>query len=189
MVAVLLRIHIENWGVGPSNGVGGSEPFEQLFQRWQPDVVGLCRRLLGHGGDAEDAAQDAFLRAWLARDDYSPVRPFWPWLATITRRLCIDRRRRLTRETGPVIVDLDGIEGTTELVLEAGADLRIVFQAIDELRPAERQALVLREVEGWSYQQIAAFEGVTIESVRGSLKRARASLRRSVRYDDVFDSV
>lgn len=68
--------------------------FERLYRRWRPEVLSLCRRLLGRPDDAEDAAQEAFLRAWVARDRFLPVMPFWPWLATIAHRLCVDERRR-----------------------------------------------------------------------------------------------
>jgi RNA polymerase sigma-70 factor (ECF subfamily) len=173
---------------------GAEESFEELFQRWRPDVVTLCRRLLGRVGDAEDAAQEALLRAWMAREHYSPVRPFWPWLATITRRLCIDQRRRFAREqAGGALLDAEqvdaGIDVAPERVVELAEDLQIVFRAIDSLHPVQRRALVRREVDGWSYQRIASAEGVTVEAVRGSLKRARATVRQSVLHEAVFDSV
>ncbi|HEX2039383.1 MAG TPA: sigma-70 family RNA polymerase sigma factor [Acidimicrobiales bacterium] len=170
---------------GESGPIAGPDGFTELYLRWRPDVVTLCGRLLGRHADAEDAAQDAFLRAWLARDQYSSTKPFWPWLSTITRRLCIDRRRRQAPD--PVeTADLEGdiIVTTPELSVVAGEELQAVLSALTDLRAAERRALVLREFAGWSYQQIATVDGVTVESVRASIKRARANLRRAVLSSD-----
>ena len=174
-------------GVEAGDRLEGAEEFEQLYRLWRADVVSLCRRLLGRVSDAEDAAQEAFIRAWLARDQYSSTQPYWPWLATIARRLCVDWQRRLTRESAETdTLDVEIVQITPERVVVAAADLEIVFEAIDDLRGCDRRALVLREFGGLSYQRIAAVEGVTVEAVRGSLKRARATLRKSVLHDDVF---
>lgn len=162
----------------------GTDEFEQLYRHWRSDVVSLCRRLLGRVGDAEDAAQEAFLRAWLARDQYSSTQPYWPWLATIARRLCVDWQRRFARESVDAdTLDVEIVHLTPERVVVAAADLEIVFEAIDGLRGRDRRALLLRELGGWSYQRIADVQGVTVEAVRGSLKRARATLRKSVLHD------
>lgn len=158
------------------------EAFDQLYRLWRPDVAALCRRLLGSAEDAEDAAQEAFLRVWSARHEYSPVRPFWPWVSTIARRLCVDERRRLTRENVEPDADpetaFDATEPVPERVVVAGDELRILSRMLDELRPFERRILVRRQLHGWSYPQIAVDEDVTVEAVRGSLKRTRASLRQ-----------
>jgi RNA polymerase sigma-70 factor (ECF subfamily) len=187
-MAVLVRLYLGS--ASPETGADGSESFDGLYRRWRGDVVALCRKLLIEQSDAEDAAQEAFLRAWLARDRYSPARPFWPWLSTIARRVCVDRRRRSMREEArqaALASDGEPLERPLEHVFELGEDLKLVFRAIDGLRPAERRALVLREIYGWSYQQIATVEGVTVDAIRGSLKRARASLRRSAGYAGVLD--
>lgn len=155
--------------------------FEQLYRRWWPDVVSLCRKLLGRSDEAEDAAQEAFLRAWVARDRYSSAMPFWPWLATIARRLCVDRRRRTSAV--PVRDPLLVTEAGPERAVVGGDDLRAVLEVLDAMRPRERHVLVRRELDGWSYGRIAAVEGVSVEAVRGSLKRARACLRGSLVID------
>jgi RNA polymerase sigma-70 factor, ECF subfamily len=172
--------------VSASPWTEGTE-FERLYRRWWPEAVSLCGRLLGRADEAEDAAQEAFLRAWVARERYSSAMPFWPWLATIARRLCLDRRRRTAAEPFAelfVVADL-----TPEHVVVSGDEMRSFGRVVGRLRPAQRRALVHRELDGWSYGRIAAVEGVTVEAVRGSLKRARASLRRSVLEGDTAGSV
>jgi RNA polymerase sigma-70 factor (ECF subfamily) len=169
---------------------GPTDDFDELYQQWWGDVVALCRRLLGRVSDAEDAAQEAFLRAWLARDQYSSAQPYWPWLATIARRLCIDWQRRLAREpSSPDIGEPDVVLITPERAVLAGEELETAFEVMDALCGRDRRALVLRELGGWSYRRIAEVEGMSVEAVRGALKRARATLRRSALHHDVFGSV
>lgn len=158
------------------------ESFEELYRRHYPQLVALCRRQLGGRGDAEATAQEAFVRAWTSRERFAADRPFWPWLATIARRLCSDTRRRAARESTQVHVtaamcDRHPIE--PDEVLEAQEECHSALRALYRLKPSEQRVIALRDVNGWSYEEIARFEGVTIESIRGSLKRARAALRKS----------
>lgn len=152
------------------------EEFERLYRQWRREALALCRRLVGRA-DAEDAVQETFLRAWSARAHYSPSKPFWPWLSTIARRLCVDERRRPTAEPVGLGIERTVVRTTPERVVVASEELRLVIESIDGLRPAERRALVHHEFAGMSYQTIALVEGTTIEAVRSTLKRARASLR------------
>jgi RNA polymerase sigma-70 factor (ECF subfamily) len=158
------------------------DAFEEMYRRCYPHLVELCRRYLFRGGDPEAVAQEAFVRAWRSLDRFSGVRPFWPWLATIARRLCVDSRRRLDRETSRLYVQ--AVVCGQQLPLpeervEIDEECRSALRALDRLKPSERHVITLRELNGWSYDEIARFEGVSVESIRGSLKRARASLRRT----------
>src|SRR3954451_3903022 len=75
-------------------GDNRTEVFAELYATHYRPLVALCRRLSG-SRDGEELAQEAFLRAWSSWDRYAPTRPFWPWVSTIARRLCIDHGRRL----------------------------------------------------------------------------------------------
>lgn len=123
------------------------------------------------------------MRAWVSLDRFSMTRPFWPWLATIARRLCIDHRRRLERELVHAgcraMWTATATAPSPEEVVEVGEEYRSACEALRRLKPAERRVITLRDVDGWSYEEIARIEGVTVESIRGSLKRARTSLRRT----------
>jgi len=156
--------------------------FERLYRRWRPDVLSLCRRLLGSAEEAEDAAQEAFLRAWAARERYSTRMPFWPWLAAIARRICLDRRRRWSALSvrDPHLATASG----PEQAVVVNDELRAVVGVLEAMRPREHRVLVRRELDGWSYGRIAAVEGVSVEAVRSSLKRARACLRSSLIEDE-----
>lgn len=181
-VSVALKIHVEPVPAGmwaDGNRVGA---FEEMYRRCHRPLVELCRRHLCGRGDAEAVAQEAFVRAWLSLDKFSGARPFWPWVATIARRLCIDTRRRLEREMSSLHVEATAWDNpplSPDEVLEAGEERASARMALEQLKPSERRVITLRDVNGWSYDEIARFEGVTVESIRGSLKRAREALRRS----------
>lgn len=182
-MAVGLKVYVEPLPQGIWVDGTGAEAFDEMYRRCHRDLVALCRRLLCGRGDPEAVAQEAFLRAWLSLDRYSTARPFWPWLATIARRLCIDHRRRLQREdTHAETGALDALPPTMsspEEAIEEGEERRSAYAALRRLKPAEQRVIALRDLNGWSYEEIARFEGVTVESIRGALKRARTSLRRS----------
>jgi RNA polymerase sigma-70 factor (ECF subfamily) len=156
--------------------------FADLFNRTYNPLVAYCRRYCPPGYDPEDIAQEALSRAWSSWDRYSPSRPFWPWVATIARRLCVDYWRRDERaiaRTGGVAALEPIVQPRPDELSEAADECRMAVNAFRRLRPDHQRIVGLRDIEGWSYEDIARFEGVTVESVRGSLRRARVSLRKS----------
>jgi RNA polymerase sigma factor (sigma-70 family) len=140
--------------------------------------VAFCRRQLRGGGDGEAIAQEAFLRAWASWDRYATARPFWPWVSTIARRLCIDHARRQQRARARGAHPVEDVPPAEPdeaiLALDEYEWARAAFAA---LHPHQQRVLHLREIDRWSYDRIASHEGVSIESVRGSLKRSRQALR------------
>jgi len=157
---------------------GREAVFAELYAAHFRPLVAFCRRQLGTGGDPEAFAQEAFLRAWASWDRYAPTRPFWPWVSTIARRLCIDhgrRQRRAAARGARPAGDVPPPEpDEAVLALDEYAWAR---RALAALQPHQQRVLHLRDVDGWSYDRIASHEGTTVESVRGSLKRSRQALR------------
>lgn len=163
------------------------EAFSRAYAEMYDRLVVLCRRLLAGQGDAEAMAQETFSRAWLAWDQYDPRRPLWPWLSTIARRLCIDQARHRGRRQSRPEFDRTAVllEPGPEELLERAAEHASALRALDRLRPEHRRLINLRDLDGWSYEDIASFEGTTVESVRGHLRRARIALRSA--YDRVVE--
>src|SRR4051794_14114934 len=161
----------------------GSESFSYLYRRSFPPLVDYCRRQLHGAADAEDVAQEAFSHAWASWNRYSSARPFWPWVATIARRLCIDHHRRAGRAETHRDAAITGLSTaptrSPEEIVESSEEHRLGLLALKALPPAQQRVIGLRDLDGWSYEDIAAFEGVTVESVRGSLRRARVALRHA----------
>jgi RNA polymerase sigma-70 factor (ECF subfamily) len=189
-VAVALRVFIDHLPDDAWDDGRREESFALLFARCRPELIALCRRHLGPTGDAEAIAQEAFLKAWSSLDRYSTARPFWPWLATIARRLCIDHLRRRQRELRYLNRELQGREARPdepEVVSESEEERRTAVLAFKRLRPREQRLIGLREVDGWSIEQLARFEGISLDATRTALKRARAALRQS--YEQVISGV
>lgn len=151
--------------------------FEELYRAWFPSVVNVCRRCLGPEGDAEAIAQEALFRTWRSWSRFVPERPFGPWVITIARRLCINENeaRQRNRERYDGATDLH--EDHSERALDAEA----VNGVLRSLPSRQRRVLHLRDIEGMTYNEIARIDGVTVEAVRGSLKRARAAFRDGYR--------
>jgi RNA polymerase sigma-70 factor (ECF subfamily) len=176
-MAVLLE------GPGPGEERSRTESFACLYASTYQPLVGFCRRLLGGSGDPEELAQEAFLRAWVTWDRYAASRPFWALVSTIARNLCIDHHRH--RQVAGAVLERRGLElsgsqdALPEEELEASEEYRWARQALEELRPRHRRVIHLRDVRGLSYEEIAEAEGMTVESVRGSLYRARRNLREA----------
>ena len=158
----------------------GSEPaFEAIVARYRLPLVRHCARMVGDA-DAEDAAQDALLNAHAALVRGAAVRQLAPWLYAIaqnTARNCL--RARAAR---PATEDADRDGGAcADGSAEDRQELREVLAAVSSLPDRQRDAIVMREFEGRSYEEIASRLGASHGAVRQLLNRARGSVRERVR--------
>jgi RNA polymerase sigma-70 factor (ECF subfamily) len=161
---------------------GNLEAYGELVRRYQGSVFGVCYRMLGERQEAEDLAQDAFLRGYERLSTFDLAYPFGPWIRRVAANLCLNwlQRRR------PVWVDLDdetGLQGRAPGPLpEASAERR---QAAEEIRrailalpPAYRVVVELRHYQDASYEEIAAELHLPVSDVKSHLFRARRILAR-----------
>lgn len=152
---------------------------DALYREHGPALRRLCRRRLGNDRDAEDASQEALLRAWSSLDRYDPSRPMWPWLATIAANVCIDLQRRAhTAESRTAPAEPPPLS-PEEAALDSDHG-GVVREALGQLSSSAKAVLYLRDVEGWSYKRISRFEGRTPPAVRTAVTRARHQLRTQV---------
>ncbi|MBW3623098.1 MAG: RNA polymerase sigma factor [Armatimonadetes bacterium] len=152
---------------------GDGRAAEALFSRHQDYVYRLCYGMLGHPQDAEDAAQEAFVRALSRLESFRGGSAFRTWLHRVTVTTCLDLLRRKKN-----VVPLDDTP-EMEAPRSSSHSMRLeVEEALEHLDPDERAALVLREVEGLSYQEMAELLDCTVEAVRSRLYRARQHFRR-----------
>jgi len=159
---------------------GDSAAFDELVLRFHRPIYRFCWRML-RGPDAEDLAQDTFVRAFLHFERFDPERPLLPWLIAIARRLCLDllrRRNVMARaEATPVIVDpAPGPEREASL----REQLSRLARALADLDEGPREAIVLFHVEELSYRDIAAALEVPMGTVMTWLHRGRAQLKRAL---------
>jgi RNA polymerase sigma factor (sigma-70 family) len=164
---------------------GDSAAFGNLYARYYERLLRFCLRRLNDRHEAEDAAQEAFARAWKALPQFAGERRFYPWLTVIAGNICTDMLRRRSRSTPTDDMELTaqqpvgvvGADTSEELVL-AAVDGELVNRALNRLSTRHRHVLAMREGSGWTYQQIADHEGVEIGTIETLLWRARQALKR-----------
>ncbi len=162
---------------------GDKQAFGELIRRNREGVVNVVYRMCGDANLAEDAAQEAFVRAWQHLLNYQPRSPFRNWVYRIATNVVLDALRR-ERE----MVDVDDLSlASPDEGPEAAAEREErgerVRQAVLALPPASRAVLVLREYEGLSYQEIANALEIPIGTVMSRLHYARNRLRESLAPD------
>jgi RNA polymerase sigma-70 factor (ECF subfamily) len=164
---------------------GDSAAFGNLYARYYERLLRFCLRRLNDRHEAEDAAQEAFARAWKALPRFAGDRRFYPWLTVIAGNICTDMLRRRSRSTPTDDLELTAqrpvgvvVEDTSEELVLAAVDGELVNRALDRLSTRHRHVLAMREGSGWTYQQIADHEGVEIGTIETLLWRARQALKR-----------
>lgn len=156
---------------------GDPAAFAQLYARHHPRLMRFCRRLVRDSHLAEEIAQDAFLRAYLALDQMEGERRFYPWLTVIARRLVIDHVRRDGRvQPRPEIES--GSAGAAEDVVVQRFEGDQVLAALGRVRGRHREVIHLRDWEGLTYEAIAERLALSPTAVPPLLHRARAAVRR-----------
>ena len=169
--------------------------FEELVERYQHRLVGVLHHLVGDAAEAEDLAQDVFLRVYRARKKYRARCKFSTWFFTIANNLALNalrtrRRKRVVRlnvhDSGPL-----GPRPAEQLVQDSGSQpvrkiqqqelAGLVRQALDGLNERQRLAVVLNKFEDMNYAEIAEIMGLTSKAVKSLLCRARTNLRTALK--------
>jgi len=160
---------------------GDALAFEELVRSYQHRVFGVAYRMLGNGSEAEEIAQETFLRAHRSLADFRGDAKLSTWLYAIASRLCLtrlgSRERLMTRqgETGLLRLPHDAMGPDAEL--EQSEMEAALHRAIDELPDDRRIVVVLRDIEGLSYEEIAEALDIELGTVRSRLHRARMDLK------------
>jgi RNA polymerase sigma-70 factor, ECF subfamily len=178
-------------------GVRDDEPgaFEQLVERYQGRLIGVLQHLVGNAAEAEDLAQEVFLRVYRSRKSYRARCKFSTWLFTIANNLGLNalraRKRRPAvslnpRDSGPLgarpeeqlVSDSSGHQPVRRIQKKELAS--IIRQALDELNERQRMAVLLNKFEDMNYAEIAEVMGLTTKAVKSLLCRARTNLRAAL---------
>jgi RNA polymerase sigma-70 factor (ECF subfamily) len=171
---------------------GDRTAFGRLVDLHKRSVYGLCLRLLRHGEEARDAAQETFVRGYAAISSYDASQPFAPWILRIARNHCLDLIRRRIPAAAQVALDAapDGDGPVRELadveapsadaLLERAQTGRALEAAVARLPDRYREVIQLFHVEQLSYKEIATTLDVPMGTVMTWLHRARGQLRRTL---------
>jgi len=159
---------------------GDDEAYAQVVEVYQTPVYNLCYRMLGDSGEAEDAAQETFWRAYQAFNRYDQQRPFGTWLLSIAAHYCIDQQRKrrlptfesdeMTEETFP-----DPTPSPEKAAGQHEQD-RLLHEMLASMNKQDRAVLVLRYWYDFSEEEISQALSLTVSAVKSRLHRARLLL-------------
>jgi len=172
-----------------------NQEFDELVYRYYQQAYNLAYRLTGNAADAEDLVQEAFLRAYRFFERYDRSMPFMNWFNRILTNLYIDEYRRRGRlrtvSIDEVYNNEDGDEGTTMDIPDSAPDpleralsneyREAIHEALQHLSPEFRVAVVLADMEGYSYEEIAETTKTSLGTVRSRIHRGRKQLRDYIR--------
>ncbi|MHB1422019.1 MAG: RNA polymerase sigma factor [Gemmataceae bacterium] len=168
--------------------------FEELVELYQHRLVAVMHHLVGNADEAEDLAQEVFLRVYRARKKYRPRSKFSTWLFTIANNLALNALRSRQRkpvvslpaqDSGPL-----GPRPAEQIVRDRGSGpmrrlerqelAALIRQALEGLNERQRMAVVLNKFEDMNYAEIAEVMGLTTKAVKSLLSRARVNLRAAL---------
>lgn len=158
---------------------GDKDSFSKLVEKYQRPVYSICYRMLGTPTAAEDAAQEAFIRAYQAIDRYDPERPFATWILSIASNYSIDQLRKMK----VTILSLDNEQHTWLAPPDPGPNpekaamekekTALVQEILWELDETDRAAVILQYWHDYSYEEIAETLNLSSSAIKSRLFRAR----------------
>jgi RNA polymerase sigma-70 factor (ECF subfamily) len=176
--------------------VRADEPgaFEELVENYQHRLVAVMHHVVGSADEAEDLAQEVFLRVYRARKKYRPRCKFSTWLFTIANNLALNAlRSRQRKPVVPLNVHDSGVLGprpAEQLVRDRAGPpsqrvqqqelVAVIQRALEGLNERQRMAVILNKFEDMNYQEIAEVMGLTTQAVKSLLSRARTNLRAAL---------
>ena len=169
---------------------GDMQAFEQLIETHQSRIIGTVAKMLGDDTDAEDIAQQVFIRVWKSASRYQPTAKFTTWLFKITRNLVFNELRRRKRHPAQPLEHEEAehhfqAADTSSMSPDASmldTELQQAIQAaIDSLPEAQRMAIVLRRYEDMPYEEIGEVLDLSVPAVKSVLFRARTELKEKLR--------
>jgi RNA polymerase sigma-70 factor (ECF subfamily) len=160
---------------------GDGRAFEELVIRYQHRVFGVAFRMLGNAAEAEDVAQEAFLRAYRGIAEFRGDSALATWLYAIVSRLALNRlgagERRVIRQGEEALAFVADGQSGPAAAAEQSELQGALHRAIAELPDERRAAIVLRDIEGLSYEEIARALELPVGTVRSRIHRARMDLK------------
>ncbi len=166
---------------------GDRSAFNQLVLKYRNRVLGVAARMLGDRVEAEDLAQDVFVKVYHALGSFHGEALFSTWLYRITANACLNRRKKQNRERRlqDAVEDIEPLGfdpfSNPHSLLERKQLGALLERIIRELSEEQRIVLILRDIEGLSYEEIAASLNVELGTVRSRLHRARREAQARIK--------
>ncbi len=168
---------------------GDSSAFGEIVNKYQDKIYNLCRHMLGNADDAEDAAQDVFLKAYQALPKFQPNASLYTWLYRIATNTCIDYKRKpvweslfgSTEEGEKIIHDLASDAPSPEKLYQSKQIDKALQECLGKLSSKLRAIIVLKEVEELSYEEMSETLDISIGTVKSRIARAREELQKCMK--------
>jgi RNA polymerase sigma-70 factor (ECF subfamily) len=165
---------------------GDTSVFEEILLTYQDKIYNLCRYMLKNAHDAEDAAQDVFLKAYQNLNKFKPDSSLYTWLYRIVVNTCIDYKRKplleslfkSSKEGDEFVVDHPADSPSPERLYESKQISNAIQLALGRLSEKLRTVIVLKDIEGLSYEEISEVLDVSIGTVKSRISRAREELKK-----------
>jgi RNA polymerase sigma-70 factor (ECF subfamily) len=161
---------------------GDFDAFDEIVLRYQQHAWRTAYRFLGDAMEAEDVAQEAFLKVLDAAPRYRPKASFPTYLFRILTHICIDRSRKKRPASLPDIPDVVDLSPDPAQGLMAKERQVQIRKALDTLPANQKAAIILKHYEGLSYAAIAQVLGTTAKAVEGLISRARVTLQPQLSF-------
>jgi RNA polymerase sigma-70 factor (ECF subfamily) len=166
---------------------GSKKAYEALVRHYMTDAFLIARGFVGDPDDARDLSQDAFVKAYQARDSFDANRPFYPWLYRILKNHCLNFLKRSARKTTSLYYEdnpdrerFTSASPTPLQHLEREERKEIVRVAIENLSDDHREIILLKNFRGYSYAEIAETLDIPIGTVMSRLFYARKALKELI---------
>jgi RNA polymerase sigma-70 factor (ECF subfamily) len=157
---------------------GDQEAFALLVSRFKQNIFRYAYGMLGDRMEAEDAAQEAFIKAFYSLPKLDNVYAFSSWLIRIASNLCYDRLQKLNKEH---VLAAEWINTHVTQNDMQQSDLHMMVEAaIKTLSPEHREVVILRDLQGYSYEEIAEMINVPLGTVKSRISKARLLLRKEM---------
>ena len=168
---------------------GDVKAFETLIESYQKKVYNIALKMMGNPEDANDLAQESFIRVFKSIDKFKEQSSFSTWIYRITTNICLDElRKRKNKKTFSIDEDIkyNDIEIPRQIqdegplpedILESKETSQIVRKAINCLSDQHKTVLVLRDIEGFSYEEICKITNCPEGTVKSRINRARSALK------------
>jgi len=167
---------------------GDQTAWEEIVRLHRRKVFNIAYKFVGRHDQAEDLTQEVFLKLYKSLDTFDRRANFQTWLISVSRNLCIDHYRSVRKEREVVNREIDPAELTppsnersAQSVLEQRDRVRLLRRALDKLPPALRTAVLLRDIQELSYQEIAERLALPEGTVKSRINRGRTELARQFR--------
>ncbi|MBE7037161.1 MAG: sigma-70 family RNA polymerase sigma factor [Ruminococcaceae bacterium] len=175
---------------------GDVEAFEQLIRDYEKRILNYCFRMMGNLSDAEDAAQEVFVKIFRFIDSFNGQSSFSTWLYRIASNVCLDllrKAKRQPKDTVSIYQENDEGEEYSIAIEDTEPDpyeraqlseaQKVLKEALNQLSDEHKQVIILRDIEGLSYEEIAEAMGTAPGTVKSRINRARQMLKKLLEKD------